>query len=331
MLNAALARHLWMTLCLLALAGCQGSPDASTRSPQQPPEPSPPGSAPAASPGAARTPGLGGEPGVVASLDLVEAKRQGRLSALEIVQAQILEDPAYHKPMRYRGWRLVDVLGLMPELDGLDDSAHELRMIAQDGYVASASLAQLRDPKGVIAFEDASRPQDQPWETFAQGKRQITPAPLYLVWDQTPYGPGRPWPYQLAKLQVVSTRAAYGQAYPAHVASSQPPDGEQIMAGFALYKQRCMSCHSVNLSGGQLGPELNVPRSVTEYWSAEHLRGFIRRPGDYRARSVMPAHLDLDEAALDALLAYLTAMRQAKRCQTQADCERLIASAGAAP
>jgi mono/diheme cytochrome c family protein len=256
------------------------------------------------------------DPGVIASLDLVALKGAGELDALEVVEATVALDPAYHAAMRYRGWRLKDVLALMPELAGLDASKHELRMVALDGYTVTAPLAGLLEGQGVIAFEDAARPGGQPWATFMQGKREITPAPLYLVWDNTPYGPKFPWPYQLARVAILSTEAAYGRAYPTHAL-----EDAEVMAGFALYKQRCMSCHSINLSGGVVGPELNVPRNVTEYWTEANIRALVHNPRSFRARSVMPGFPDLTDADLDVILRYLRAMAGAKLCDTAESCE----------
>lgn len=277
----------------------------------QQPDPSAPPAAPSA---AVYKPA----PGEVATLDLVALKAAGKLDALEVVEAEVAQDPAYHKAMRYRGWRLDDVLALIPELKTLDATQHELRLIALDGYTVTWPLAELTGGAGVIAFEDKAQPDGKEWSSFMQGKREVTPAPFYLVWDKTPYGPQRPWPYQLARISVLATATAYGKAYPGHLAADA-----QVMVGFGVYKQRCMSCHSVNLSGGELGPELNVPRNITEYWSEEHLRGLIKNPRAYRARSVMPAFPDLSDADVDALLTYLRAMMGAKVCDSAEACEAL--------
>lgn len=295
-----------LLLSLTLLAACQQTPPA-------PPavQPAAPAAAQAAAPQA-----VAPEPGVIATLDLVALKAAGKLDRLEVVEAEVAMDPAYHKAMRFRGWRLNDVLALMPELKALDPAKHELRLVAEDGYAVTAPLSGLTGGQGVIAFEDASRPGGEPWGSFMQGKREITPAPFYLVWDKTPYGPQYPWPYQLARITALSTEAAYGRAYPAHALAEA-----QVLEGFAIYKQRCMACHSVNLSGGLLGPELNVPRNVTEYWSEEHIRGLVRNPRAYRARSAMTAFPDLTDADLDRLLAYLRAMGRAKLCDTAEACD----------
>lgn len=252
----------------------------------------------------------------VATLDLVALQRAGKLDGLEVVEADISHDPAYDKkPKKYKGYRLTSILKkLLP--GGIDPAVHEVRLSALDGFTVTVPMRQLLDDRGVVAFADREAPAGPaPWLTFRQGKREVTPAPFYLVWPGVPYGPEKPWPYQLATIAVVSTAQAYGRAYPTHA--------PQVAEGFATFKARCMSCHSVNLSGGTLGPELNVPRNITEYWDEAHIRGLIRAPRSYRARSIMPAFGDLTDAQLDGLLAYLKAMKDAKACEDATACDKL--------
>lgn len=78
--------------------------------------------------------------------------------------------------------------------------------------------------------------------------------------------------------------------------------------------QNCPSCHSVNLVGGDLGPEPNVPRNVTEYWSAAHLAAFVKAPETYRARSKMPGFGHLADAECAAILTWIATMRGRKIC-----------------
>jgi cytochrome c2 len=81
-----------------------------------------------------------------------------------------------------------------------------------------------------------------------------------------------------------------------------------VSEGAALFTARCSRCHSINLVGGTMGPELNVPRNVTEYWHEEALREFIADPSQVRAGSRMPASRDLTSRDVDLLLAYLRFM-----------------------
>jgi mono/diheme cytochrome c family protein len=66
------------------------------------------------------------------------------------------------------------------------------------------------------------------------------------------------------------------------------------------------------LQGGVLGPELNAPKNVTEYWQLHDLKAFIRNPESYRYQSKMPAFSHFSDADIDAVLAYLQQMKQQK-------------------
>ena len=130
-----------------------------------------------------------------------------------------------------------------------------------------------------------------------------------MVWSGvSPSDPHFTWPYKLARVSVQSFDLRYG--------SAAPPAGTSANAqkGFRLFVQNCVSCHSVNLIGGDIGPELNVPRNVTEYWSAEHLAAFVAAPETYRLRSKMPNFGHLPPADRGAILTYLASMRERKLC-----------------
>ena len=84
------------------------------------------------------------------------------------------------------------------------------------------------------------------------------------------------------------------------------------MKGFVMFKNDCIRCHSINLQGGDVGPELNAPQNVTEYWRPEVLRDFIRDAPGFRFKSKMPSFSHLKSEQLDHLIAYLTHMKTFK-------------------
>ncbi len=221
-----------------------------------------------------------------------------------------IEDPVYRKPKRYAGYALTGLLRkAWPEVDRWAEQGAELVFHCADGYAPSMDLARALSAQGIVAVRDLDRPANDPWEPFTRGKEMITPAPFYLVWPaidgaDTNYK----WPYQLVSLSIESFDRRYEKATPPHGAS------DAAQRGFRLFVQQCASCHSVNLAGGDLGPELNVPRNVTEYWLPEHLAAFIKAPDSYRTGSKMPGFGHLAEAEHAAILAYLRAMRERKIC-----------------
>ena len=82
--------------------------------------------------------------------------------------------------------------------------------------------------------------------------------------------------------------------------------------GFVTFKNHCIRCHSLNLQGGEVGPELNSPKNVTEYWEKSTLRAFIRDASSFRFKDKMPAFPNLKESDLDEILEYLAYMKDHK-------------------
>lgn len=208
-------------------------------------------------------------------------------------------DPEYGKQKRYRGFALARVLALAfgPAWQGQDYT--EMIFSALDGYASVATLEKLGEPGGFIVFEDMDNPG---WEPV--GRNQANPGPFYLVWANPAQSTahGYPWPWQLARVELVRFQDRYPEVYPRGVGSASA-----VHAGFLTFKERCMRCHAMNQQGGKVGPDLNAPQSVTEYRSPMMLKAFIRRPSQFRYTH-MPDHADLSDADLDKLLDYLRHM-----------------------
>ncbi|BBK34777.1 cbb3-type cytochrome c oxidase subunit III [Stella humosa] len=220
------------------------------------------------------------------------------------------EDPVYKRSKSYVGYPLAAVLrAAWPDVDRWAEEGAELVLTAVDGYAPSMDLARALNHNGIVAFREADRPENDPWEPFAKGRSMLTPDPYYLVWTGIAADdPHFRWPYKLATVSVTSFDARYGGAAPP--ARANP----QVQRGFRVFVQNCMPCHSVNLIGGNTGPELNVPKNITEYWSTRHIAAFIAAPESYRLRSKMPSFATLPEADRTAAVAYLSAMKTRKSC-----------------
>ena len=227
-----------------------------------------------------------------------------------------IQDPVYKKPKRYAGHDLAALLRrAWPEADRWAAEGAELVFHCEDGYSPSMDLARALTGHGVVAARDLDRPANDPWEPFAKGRGTVVPAPFYVVWrDVDPADANFRWPYQLVSLSVETFDRRYGNA--------APPAGtaEEARNGFRLFVQNCASCHSVNMVGGDVAPELNVPRNITEYWSAEHLAAFVKEPETYRLRSKMPGFKHLADSERASILTYLAAMRARKICPEGRSC-----------
>jgi len=90
------------------------------------------------------------------------------------------------------------------------------------------------------------------------------------------------------------------------------PRDSATLRGFHVFKENCLKCHSLNLQGGDLAPELNIPQNITEYRSIDFLNQFIRRPEQFRLKSKMPSFASLADNKISDVLAYLKYMRTRK-------------------
>lgn len=224
-------------------------------------------------------------------------------------------DPYYEKRKNFLACPLARVLELgFGSTRGPADQNYFFR--ARDGYVKPASAARLAETGGWLALADldeapAAQAPDPTelsdhWEPIGRGG--VDPGPFYLVWT----GPHQadvhryPWPYQLAAIEIAGFETLYPHVVPRDVSGEGPAS-----AGFAIFRNECVSCHAINGEGGKVGPDLNVPRSIVEYRPAEQIKAFIRDPRSFRYTS-MPSHLHLSARDLDSLVAYFRVMKDQK-------------------
>lgn len=221
------------------------------------------------------------------------------------VQRIKLFDPVYNSEKSFEGVSLLQLLKAAGYRHG--QAVDEVVFTSADGYAPSMPLEYVLDDQALLVFAETGKKEFE-FAPVAQGKAMVSPAPFYLVWKQgKAVAKTRPWPYQLVKLELVSFKQRYPKLYPTNT-----PQNSAAYQGFLLFKQFCISCHSINLQGGDVGPELNAPKNVTEYWTEAHLKAFITNASDYRYKSKMPAFTQLSAQDIDQLVAYLKQMKSHK-------------------
>lgn len=225
-----------------------------------------------------------------------------RSALLRAVKPEDVEtfDPYYEKTKHFRALPLGALVAHVFGAEGLDKDEFILR--ARDGYAVPMRGSLVTEDGGYVAVEDLDVPGWQPI-----GPQHVSPGPFYVVWTK----PGQanldthPRPWELDKIEI----ARFDTVYP-HTSPGMP-DGAPATRGYALFRDHCIKCHTINREGGHVGPDLNLPKNITEYRPEDQIRQYIKDPAFFRYGN-MPAQPELSDANLDDILAYLKAMKDRK-------------------
>ena len=245
------------------------------------------------------------------------------------VQVNVPIDPFYR-----RGSLIAEGVSLDELLDAqLSDhiKAHPerylLRFVCSDGYMTTYPFSSIIGGTGIVAdrlislapqkdtpASEQPRTATQPWPMRQKGKKRDHPGPYYLLWEGERYSKHRPWPYQLTSIDILPAN---------HLAALKPNPGDGVEAGYQLFMTHCKACHTLNLVGGTMGPELNVPQNILNYRDRAQLLAFIKNPSSFRFSSLMPpSTLSIKE--INSVLDYLSAMSNRQVCQSIDACRRLV-------
>ena len=216
----------------------------------------------------------------------------------------ISRDPTYGKNKRYLAIKLTDYMEAAMDLKTIDVESATVMFMCSDGYRATMPLSRVLQADGWLAIRDLDAPQGRNWMRQARGN-DVKMSPSYLVWpDESRDQSGLAWPYGLTRIRVVHEDEFHKVAF---------PDQAEHADGYYAFKAHCSTCHRINAAGGTLGPELNYPRNVTEYWRPEEVQAFIRNPQSFRQGSRMPAMNELSDETINAIVDYLAHMAKQKR------------------
>lgn len=229
------------------------------------------------------------------------------LSSADAQSVTIPDDVAFHHAMTYRA---VPLRALLP---GLADG-DRLKFVANDGFSVDIAAEALLDRSGTQAWLAVEDPQ-HPWPPLPGNKGDA--GPFYVVWTKPSAAKigGEQWPYQLARIERVEDAA---KRFPATAPSASVAAGSPVRRGYAVFQRTCFACHTLNGEGdAQMGPDLNIPHSPTEYLGTDRLRAFIRNPQSLRRwpqgrMTGFPTQQSLSDADLDAVIAYLKYMARHK-------------------
>lgn len=275
---------------LISLAAC---------SPQQPREKppqkivQPPGSVPAAKISEA-TDSL--------TLDLVALKTKGLLGKTQTVR--IADDPVFFKPKTYNAVPLLALLRQFTAIAKLDPEKTQIVFECEDGYNPSMPLAKVLAKKAYLALSDTEAPAGAEWMEVVKDGHTMKVAPFYVVYTDVPAKDhAYKWPYNLVRIRLAPVSEELEVLF---------PKNELMVKGYDLFRLNCLTCHAINGTGGRMGPELNYPKNITEYWQAAHLKSFVKNPASYRHNCKMPAISHLADRELDEIIAYVAYMKDFK-------------------
>ena len=230
-------------------------------------------------------------------IDLVDLKAKGLLKNTQVVS--INADPVYHKTKKFNALPLKEVLERFSSMKNLNAADTKVVFECEDGYKPEMPLEKLLSAKAFLAISDVDAPKGREWEQILKDGHEMKAAPFYVVYEGvSPKDGDYKWPYNLVKIHFA----------PLHEndAALKPKD-ESAMVGYNLFKKNCQTCHAINKIGGKMGPELNFPKSVTEYWKTDDLKAFIQNPPSYRNDVKMPT-LGIKPAEATEIVKYLEYM-----------------------
>jgi len=194
-----------------------------------------------------------------------------------------------------------------------------LKFTCQDGYQPIIPTSSIIANYALIAIAEKGQSE---FNTLKRNNGEtINPGPFFLVWESiknkgAKTDPWLSWPWQITSIELTSFVREFPHSAPPN------PATDLTQKGLLAFRQHCIKCHSINGDGGNVGPELNYPVNVTEYWKEEWLARFIADPKSIRPNSKMiPFYRDVDnrQAIITSIMAYLKVMANKKIASTVPD------------
>jgi cytochrome c2 len=234
-------------------------------------------------------------------IDLVDLKAKGLLKNTQVVTVN--EDPVYHKTKKFNALPLKEILEKFSSVKNLNAADTKVVFECEDGYKPEMPLEKLLSAKAFLAISDVDAPKGHDWEQLLKNGQDVKMEPFYVVYEGvSPKDGDYKWPYNLVKIHFA----------PLHENDAiLVPKDATAMTGYNLFKKHCQTCHAINKIGGKMGPELNFPKSVTEYWKTDDLKAFIQNPANYRNDVKMPK-LGIKPTEASEIITYLEYMSKNK-------------------
>jgi cytochrome c2 len=234
-------------------------------------------------------------------IDLLDLKTKKKLGNDTVVT--VANDPVYHKTKKYQAVNALTLIATEIDLSKIDTKGTKIVFECMDGYKPEMPLALFLASKPYLAFRDVDAKRTD-WEPISKNGNKMDAAPFYLVYTDAPANDDHyKWPYNLIKIHLEPIDKSKTALY--------PKDPSKV-AGYTLFQNQCITCHAINGIGGEMGPELNYPKSVTEYWIEAELVNYIINPASFRNKVKMPT-LGITKQQSQEIVGYLKYMAKNKK------------------
>ena len=236
-------------------------------------------------------------------LDLLDLQAKNKLGKDTIVI--IANDPVYHKEKKYKAVSASHLIQNEIDLTKFDPKNTKIVFECVDGYKPEMPLQLFLKANPYLAFEDVDAPKGKKWEAIIKDGNEMNAEPFYIVYPSVSEKDSRyKWPYNLVKIYLEPLNKSTIELYPLK--------NRKLQSGYNLFKNQCLTCHSINGIGGTMGPELNYPKSVTEYWKENELVDYIVNPASFRNKVKMPT-LGITKQQSQEIVDYLKYMSENKK------------------
>jgi len=236
-------------------------------------------------------------------LDLLDLQAKNRLGKDTIIT--IANDPVYHKKKKYNAVSASFLIKNEIDLSKIDPKNTKIVFECIDGYKPEMPLDLFLKAKPYLAFKDIDAPKGSKWEKIHKNGNEMSADPFYIVYESVSEKDIRyKWPYNLVKIHLEPLNKSTKELFPIK--------NKELESGYTLFKNYCITCHSLNGIGGKMGPELNYPKSVTEYWKEDQLVDYIVNPASFRDKVKMPT-LGISKQQSQEIVDYLKYMSENKK------------------
>lgn len=219
----------------------------------------------------------------------------------DMTEVLIAYDPNVPGSKKYKGIQLGELLKRMLKQQNLGAERFDVVLVCKDGYAPVRQATELLSTQdGFIVFKDLAVATDQNWIPAMEKAF----SPFYLVWKTDSIKASElPWPYGLTSIKLVERDSFLFNSMSKNTV---------VFKGYHLFRKHCFSCHAINKTGGQVGPEMNWPRNITEYWTDENIKQYVKDPHSFRYNAHMPAMKQVSDRDINVIIQYLHYMKKYK-------------------